>query len=771
MKTVPAVKVALVLAFGLFLGDRVAEINPLAIIAAAAIAILVGWIWIRRSWTNVAAYSTLLCLGFLQGNSAHLFDHSAENLPSEPVLLGGEIGSCAYRSDDRDVLIFHPAWTSNEVSGRKSFAGDLRLIVSPTRRDLELGSRLLLAGQIRAYPEKRNPGGRNLQKELARMHIVGWVKPTRIVSLGSAHASVISGIRASLTETLHDILPARHAGLLTGMLLGDKTEVPDEVRDDFSRSGLYHLLAISGMHIGYLFAILLLVVKPVFLNLRVRRIVLFAILWAYVLITGANPPTVRAALIISLVMLSYELHRTPRRWNLWGGAALLILLVDPQQLFSVGFQLSFAATAGILLAMDFLEEKRSALRTSSLATRRWRRFLGRYVGVPLLISSAAGTFTAPILAAHFGGFALISVVLNLIAIPLAGLIFGLAWAIVASKLILGIAIAPLVAALELGLKALESIAFVGARLPGNSLGEFSGMVTATAIVIAFLGILLSSTWQRRFLWVSGALILLLIAPAIQSQSHLRVESLDVGQGDATLLRFPGGSNLLVDCGGKETAENELLPSLRRQGINRLNALLLTHFDADHAGGALPILEAFRVDRMVVSSLSPRGDLGQKIMNEARRRGIPVRAASLGDTLCGFQNSKCVILWPPESVGGDENRESIVMKVRFGETSILLTGDIEQPEEKFIMNSGGYLQSDILKVAHHGSRNSSQRDFIGKVRPQIGLISCGRGNPYHHPSQRVISDLEAMGCSVYRTDVKHASVFESDGKGIWAVSWQ
>lgn len=771
MRSVPAVKFALILAFGILLGDYLNITGGWILLFAAGIFAVIGFWNLNRPLGNWVAYFALLLSGMVLGGQTWRSLEIVNGLPEGNILVGGKIISEAYRTDERAVYIFRPDWTTPDGRDFRPFSGKLRLIVSPKRKDLILGSRMILFGGLESYPEKRNPGGRNLRQEFTRQDVVGWIKPISIKISQSARQALPARARQDIAKMLRDSLPTRQADLLTGMILGDRNALPENVKDDFRRSGLYHLLAVSGLHVGYLFGVLTFLVSPIVSNLRLRRIILFLGLWGYVVLTGASPPTVRAAVMLSLVLISFEIRRVPQLWNLWGAAALIILLIQPRQLFQPGFQLSFAAMAGVLVALDVRGRWELRRPVYPMKSRRIRSFVENYIWMPLLVSFCAVLFTAPILTLHFGGFAPIAIILNVLAIPLAGAVFGLTWVLLLFKMIAGVSIAALNAGVELGLRGLESLAFAGARLPGSVTGDYGGLFTAGVMLLIGTGILLSAGWKQRVLWLGAGLIIFVLMPFLQSSSHLRIECFDVGQGDATLLRFPGENNLLVDCGSEEVAQYELVPSLRRRGINHLQDLLITHFDRDHAGGAVEIIESLRVDRLLINSLHPREEFAQNVLEAADRKNIPIKTLALGDTIAGYPRAKCLVLWPPEASTGSDNRESIVLRVSFGESDILLTGDISSREERFLRAGGDLLDLEVLKVAHHGSRYSSDPRFLQKVRPRYALISSGLGNSYGHPAARVLTDLETLGCTIHRTDLEQAAVWESDGENIWEVSWR
>ncbi len=723
----------------------------------------------ERLWTAPAAIIALFSLGCLLGSVTDTTLKKAGTLPIETVIIRGTLDSEIFREQDRRIFTFRTKWLSSDEELYKRFNTSLRLIVNPQEFQLESGSDLVIAGRIQPYPEKRNPGGRNLRLEFARDGIVGWIKPDYVTLLTQPEPgfSVQNAIRNSLIS----LLPPREAGLLTGMLLGDKKSVPEDIKDNFRRSGLYHLMAVSGLHIGFLFAILTLLISPVIKSLVLRRIALLIGLWSYVLLTGASTPTLRAAIMISFLMISFFSRRIPSNWNLLGGAALLILLLSPMQMFKPGFQLSFTAMAGVLITLDV---KRRIMLRENTAPRKLRRItdaLQNYIALPLLTSACIVILTAPILIAHFGYFAVSSIVLNIIAIPLAGCIFGLAWCAILCKALFGLIIPPLNGALELGIRSLEQIAQFGAGMRINLLGQHVGFYLALTFALIFLGIVLAGSRRKRLILMVCVIPVVILVHGLLKPVNLHIECFDVGQGDALFFRFPGGSNLMVDCGSEKAAKYELLPSLQRRGINRINNLVITHFDSDHAGGAVEIMNSLVVARLLVSSQTPESRLGKALLENARVNDIPVRTLALGDTISGYPGAKCLVLWPYKANSGDENEESLVLKISYSDTDVLLTGDIGIAEEIKIAAAGYYLSSEILKVPHHGSRYSLSSRFLELVDPEYAFISCGLNNVYGHPHKSVIDFLSESVSSIHSTDINHAAVYISNGEHIWQDKWR
>jgi len=771
VKTVPAVKLGILLAVGIVLGDALASPDWAIFLFVAALPLWLLALFGRGAiWGQVALLVGIVAMGSaLVAVNKPRFER-VDGLLGKPLWIRGRILEQYQSRNDRQIHLLRPAWIREDGRLLPLPQGDFRLITKPNQA-VATGSQILLRGMIEVYSPRRNPGGRNWRAEFLRNGIVGWVKADSIAVLAPGHSGIWAGARRALADGLRSSLPPRESDLLTGMILGDKGLIPEDLQDDFKRSGLYHLLVVSGANIGYLLATATMLISPLGLGLRLRRTVMLLCVWGYVLLTNLQPATVRAAIMISIIILSFEFRRVPRRWNLWGAAAAIILLFAPQQLFQPGFQLSFAAMAGLLFAADIHERRELNLPVLPLRSRKIRRFLTRHLSFPLLASLCAVIFTAPILIFHFGGYAPVAIFLNLLAVPLAGAIFSLTWIILLLSLIFGISLGPLDAGLEWGLRLLEQLAVWGSQMPGHAGADYGGLAVAMVLFAALVAFFLLRNWRQRLQLLAVSLTAIILLTIWPSSPYLQIEFLDVGQGDATLLRFPGGKTLLVDCGGEDAARVELLPSLIRRGVRRLDALLITHFDKDHAGGAVQILTDLKVNRLLVNSLEPKEDLGRSILAAARARGIPVRSLALGDTLAGFSGSRCLVLWPPTDYAGDDNSQSLVLRISYGRSDVLLTGDISSGEEAMLAAAGAYMESEVLKVAHHGSAKSSNRQLLECVKPQYALIGCGGRNIYGHPTARTLESLRAVAAAIHRTDLNQAGIWRSDGERIWQIVWQ
>jgi competence protein ComEC len=761
LRSLPAVKIALFLIIGILMGERISGTSLLFVGLLVIGLIIVAYFARNASWGSAIAYGVIVFTGIFIISSSKT---ALSIFPREPVYCIGKITSHQYGNEHGEVYNFQVEWYSPDGFIKYPIKQSLRLINSADNAKVNVGDRVVLLGEIQAYPQNRNSLETDWRKIFTGLGISGWIKPQELSVISSGSLGLLAQIRSTIEQSFLNVLPPRHAGLLIGMVLGEKQALPEDIENDFRNSGFYHILSVSGLHLGFMAVLLGLLLPPITSSLRLRRWLLLICIWLYTMLTGCNAATVRAAIMLTLYLLSYDLQRVPQNWNLLGAAALIILAYAPRQLFSPGFQLSFAATAGVFLALEVTSTRQLKAKIP-ISSHRIQGIIDNYFLTPALVSLFAVLFTAPILMYHFSSFAPASIPMNILAIPLSGVVFSLAWVHLLIYSLTNMTIYPVIAALELGLLGLEKLAFLGSpfstHLPG-------GAFTALVILFAFLGFLFTQGWKQRILWVFASIVLLIFLSASRKSPYLQIECLDVGQGDATLLRFPGDVNLLVDCGTGDAAKHKLIPVLQRQGVTHLNGLLLSHYDRDHCGGAVELIGSFKIGRLLVSSTHPVSQLGTEIIAAAKSRNIPIQSLSLGDTLSGLSSAKGVVLWPPLEGDGEENLESIVVRISYLETDILLTGDVSCDQEKAIECAGNYLQSEVLKISHHGSKSASEPEFLQRVKPQIALISVGKHNPYHHPSDQVLTELKRDNSQIYRTDEQGSITFASDGKSIWQI---
>ncbi len=548
-------------------------------------------------------------------------------------------------------------------------------------------------------------------------------------------------------------LDPAETGLLLGLLAGDRSGIPDAIRNDFQRTGLVHVLAISGFHVVLLAGILSVFLKATRLPHKVANLIAIALLFVYVPVTGGSPAVKRAVLMFAIPQLGTMFGKPANTFNSLGVALLFILLPDPSQLWNPGFQLSATATAGILLGNSCNPFKSipEGLRKSSL----WKLAEG-YVLSPTYVTLCATLATAPFLIHHFKTLSPLAWLGNIIIVPL------VSWGMQAGLFAL---LSPIESLCDTFCAAagffLRMASFLTRLLSDSSgaaitVGPFSpAILLLLGALFALLPAIRKNAVAKKF----GLLCLLLFSAIFCVQGYMRISHpswnltlIDVGQGDSILLTTPSGKHILVDSGDRskrDMGKDVIVPFLRHSGIQRLDALVITHPDLDHFGGASSILRTFPVKELWINECSrteAKADW-QKTIATAADREISIRDIGRGFTWREHRFEIQAVHPNPNSTAGlkcsDANQGSITLRAHGLGHSAMLTGDLTAAGEKEILASDANIRSDILKLGHHGSKTSSSAPFLDAVAPQLALISSGRKNRFRHPSKQVIERLDSL----------------------------
>jgi competence protein ComEC len=572
------------------------------------------------------------------------------------------------------------------------------------------------------------------------------------------------------------------APVAEALLLARSTALDPDLRDRFARAGLSHLLAISGLHVGLIAGGLLLLGNLLRLPRRRAALLAAGATVAYVGFLGAPHAASRAALQVVLLLSARMLQRPARPFALLAAAALILLALDPLAILDAGFQLSFAGAAGLVALRQQLQ---TALPTS----------LGRYLRDGLVTSIAATAATAPIAALHFGLVAPAGILANFAAVPLTALaVPAMVLSIAASALSWDLALL-LAGGADLILALLEATASLAAALPaGHALVHRDAVLAslgATAVFLLLRRQLHAAApppgrpSQRRHstlrftLAAAPALALFLAWPAalrFGAGAVLEIHAIDVGQGDAFAIRSPAGRWILVDAGPAsdrfDAGRARVIPYLLRRGANRLEAMVLTHPDADHIGGAASIIRALDVRAVIDPALPAGKPLYLDLLHTAAGRNIRWIPGRSGQQF-HFDGALLTVLYPDSlallDANGHWNDLSVVFKLEYGAFAALFLGDAPAAVEEALARAhGAELRADVLKVGHHGSRTSTSEALLESARPAIALIGVGRRNRYGHPDGGVLDRLSAYDVRVLRTDMRGAIVVKARRDGITQV---
>jgi len=675
---------------------------------------------------------------------------------------------------------------SLEVAGTVR-SGPVRIMVRLRNADsadgeIRPGVLLSVVGMLDPIPRRRNPG----ERDPGLFYLVNGITGALTSEGSGAHVSdpAKGGFKVSLgsvRRALADVLERHHEGdvrsYLKGIVLALRGEMSQEQREAFLVSGTFHVIAVSGLHIGLIALMLHAVLGLLRLPRKARAAAAMAGLALYMVLVGSTPSVARAVIMACVVLGGRLIERPVDVLQSLGVAASAVLLIDPVQLFDPGFQLSFGAVLGIVtLAPSWLERSRKLWGKNAFGR------LARATVQLTIVSLSAQAGTIPITALQFERISVVSLAANLVVVPLSSLNVALGTLTVGVGLVSDALAAPYAALNTLVARGVLETARLASALPGASLST-AGWSAAQALALGAGMIALLSVHRPRV--VKWCLILALaladassaLAVFEERPPALTLSVLDVGQGDAIVIESGDGHAVLIDGGPAtpefDTGERVLVPFFERRGIAHLDAIVLSHAHGDHTGGVAAVLEALRVDRLLVASDVASGAEAELLFESARRRGTVLEVLSRGSIVRIGQSVRLYVLHP--APGGiawrNLNNSSIVCKLVVGGCSVLLPGDIESDvEAELVEHYGSFLRSDVLKVPHHGSSTSSSEKFLDAVRAREALISVGWRNRFEHPSPGVMRELALRGVRTRRTDREGALVLTSDGQQLKEVHW-
>jgi competence protein ComEC len=560
-------------------------------------------------------------------------------------------------------------------------------------------------------------------------------------------------------------------------LLADRSKIDYDTKTRFINSGVIHVLAVSGLHVGFIAVVFIFLFGR--FNIYLRSFLTIAGLLAFMFITGVPPPVFRATLMAVIIIIAFMLNRSTNLFNSLALAALIILFIDPEQLYNPGFQLSFSAVLGIALVFPPLERVIKKINFNPK--------LISYILLFMTVSFAAQIGTLPFTLIYFGKLSVVALIANMFVIPLIAVIVGLG----IFTLILTILLPFLAEFSATANDLFTSLLFFIVRTSGGFEYSFIRIRDFSVIDALLFYIILIFTifYLKKFKSFTAKSAIIVLAAAnfyifssldnknFFSDNKLSVFAIDVGQGDAILIRFPGGETALIDAGDAtpffDNGERVILPLLDYLDIKQVDYAFVSHLDSDHYGGFVSLIHAGKIKTIYKPPLDT--SLSKDIKFEKFIVENDVRLNYYKKEIIDIGGVRIYTLNHPEdfsSQGYSTNDKSGVKKLVYGNTSFLFTGDIERKVETvFASRYKDFLKSDVLKAAHHGSKTSSTPQFVNYVSPSISIISAGIMNRFNHPSPEVVARLKSIGSEIYRTDKYGALLFESDGESITFSDWR
>ena len=689
--------------------------------------------------------------------------------------------------------------------------GNIRLSI-PDDSSFQYGDFIRFHTSLKKISSFQNPGGFDYERymNLQGIYATGFVYNNSDIILLRQNAA--SGIklkletfRLYLKEIIYSNASTPQREIIEAMTIGNQNAIPAQVRNNFNKTGTSHILSISGLHIGMVatitfFFILLILKSSEYLMLRfniikVASAAAFLMVIIYTLIAGMGVTVIRSALMALVFLCALFLGRQKDIYNALALTALIILIITPDALFDISFQLSFTS----VLAIIYIVPRFSNFSLPLLeGLPRWSQKTIQHIYLSILVCVAATLGTLPLIVYYFNRVSAITIIANLILVPLLGTIalaFSMAFILCAffSAGLAGFFIKIASFFVQISVYVIDYLASLSWSSFSFTRPNIAEIIIFYLLIFILLRLIdlrhISGVTKKDFLtrhplflkFILITLIVFFLADAAylltrdKFSGDLRVTAIDVGQGSSILVRFPGGKNMLIDGGGFADSSFDMgklvvAPFLYHERISKIDIVALSHPHPDHLNGLLYITDNFDVQEVWSTGLRLDNENFRQWEKIISQKKIKVNYLSSQSPPIEINGVRVNILWPLKPLKIDAsnqfyymvNDESLVIKIKYGQIGFLMPADISASVEKLLIRSGQNLHSDVLFVPHHGSSRSSSPDFIRKVACRSALISAGINNPFHHPAPSTIKRLSEAKVNILRTDRDGAITVTTDG---------
>lgn len=676
------------------------------------------------------------------------------------------------------------------INGDNKYSGiKLLLSIKKNKQKLEYGDKIIFDGEYEVPSEKRNYGGFDYRQYLKTKGISGMVYTDKIESIEEEKYNIllinINKLRNKIIQNSNYILKENESALLTRILIGNKEGLSKDIIEDFRDSSLSHILAVSGAHVTYIILGISYILSKSKINKRISKVLVIIFLLFFIILTGGTTSVTRACIMAVYILFGGLIYRKSDTISSICLSMFIILAINPYQILDIGFQLSYGGTIGIILFNKILFKNTKFID--------FKNKIINYIKQILIVTLSANLIIIPIIMYHYNTISLTFLISNLLIGPIFGIIVILGIATIFISFI-SLKLSKLFGfILSCFLKILIFIANISSKLPFSKIyvkTPSMWILVFYYLVISFIlykykmnnrrkkrfeKYLLNKNALIRKVFLCFIIVVIIFVNVIKIIPHdLEIYFVDVGQGDCTLIVTPNNKTILIDGGGSldkeknDVGTNTLLPYLLDRHIKIIDYMFITHFDSDHAVGLITILNEIKVRSVFITKQAEESNNYKEFLQIVKNKNIKVILVKSKDVLKIEKNVNIEILWPTDNLISENvlNNNSLVMKLKYNDFSMLFTADIEKiAEEKMITTiDKNKLKCDVLKVAHHGSKTSSNEEFLTLVKPKIALIGVGKNNNFGHPNEEVIKRLQNLNCKIYRTDESGEIILKVNKKG-------
>lgn len=720
--------------------------------------ILLGWLFSSTRINEIHSKSNLI-------NSIQ-----SESVKTQSIILSSDTTEYGWRAQCQIL-------TMNE----STIPGDFRLTIYGKINMPNEGDTLESIGIIKPLSLKRNPGEFDFKSFYERKNIFGKKfidkKSSPIIKPNNSTPSKVSikSIQTYIRSTIQQSTDPKTSGLLLALILGDKSTIDENLKNDFAETGVIHVLAVSGLHVGYILIILTIITSIMGIPWGWDKLLIVLGLIFFCFLTGLKPSVIRASMMASLYVIAPLINRPVSVWNIIGFVGSFLLFIDPLYIVDLGFVLSFSAVISIIYFYKLFESILPPKINPRFIENKGAKFI---LGL-FFVSLSAQIGTLPITVYYFYKIPLISLIANVIIVPLIGII------VVFGFIILGLSFSPMLSSIAgesawLFQKLISTLAFYFSSFNYSSIPihQIENIhILLYGILVAGIFLLFQKNYRGKGIIFCFLFLNLFVYSSIRSPKT-DIIFMDVGQGDATLIRFSNNKTMLIDAGNKNRQKDwgnqVVIPVLNHFGIKKLDWVMMSHPHADHIGGLVSVVESFPADTLLDSHAGYGSWTYNHLLERYQELGTVIKYPIPGEII-KITPMESMLFFAPDSQFSTSqhnvNNASIVFKLISGNNSILFTGDLEHEGDEIVLPFSNYLKSDVLKVGHHGSITSTTEPFLSVVEPKMAVVSVGENNKFSHPSKIIMDRLKTYNVKIHRTDISGALWISSNGYSFQEVLWK